>query len=86
MLHDYFYGEQANLFSFYRLPKVLFTDRKFQTGDFFVFGPETRGIPESILNQNKDTSITIPMKDGQRSLNLSNSVAIVLYEAIRQNG
>ena len=51
-----------------------------------MFGPETRGIPESILNQNKDTSITIPMKDGQRSLNLSNSVAIVLYEAIRQNG
>lgn len=66
--------------------KKIYTDRKFQTGDFFVFGPETRGIPESILNQNKDTSITIPMKDGQRSLNLSNSVAIVLYEAIRQNG
>ena len=66
--------------------KKIYTDRKFQTGDFFVFGPETRGIPESILNQNKDTSITIPMKDRQRSLNLSNSVAIVLYEAIRQNG
>ena len=66
--------------------KKIYTDRKFQTGDFFFFFSETRGIPESILNQNKDTSITIPMKDGQRSLNLSNSVAIVLYEAIRQNG
>jgi tRNA (cytidine/uridine-2'-O-)-methyltransferase len=49
-------------------------------------GPETRGIPETILNANKNTSITIPMNEGQRSLNLSNSVAIVVYEAIRQNG
>ncbi len=66
--------------------KKLYTDIKFNCGDFFVFGPETRGIPENILNENKDSSITIPMKEGQRSLNLSNSAAIVLYEAIRQNG
>ncbi len=66
--------------------KNKYTDKTFQSGDFFVFGPETRGIPESILNENKTDSITIPMKENQRSLNLSNSVAIVLYEAIRQNG
>ena len=66
--------------------KQLYTNRKFKEGDFFVFGPETRGIPESILNANSDYAITIPMKEGQRSLNLSNSVAIVLYEAVRQNG
>lgn len=66
--------------------KNKYTERLFNDGDFFVFGPETRGIPESILNANKDYSITIPMNDGQRSLNLSNSAAIVLYEAIRQNG
>ncbi len=66
--------------------KNVYTDRTFKEGDFFVFGPETRGIPESILNANKDYSITIPMCEGQRSLNLSNSAAIVLYEAIRQNG
>ncbi len=66
--------------------KQKYTDLKFKNGDFFVFGPETRGIPESILNENSDTALTIPMIDGQRSLNLSNSVAIVLYEAIRQNG
>ncbi len=66
--------------------KEIYTNRKFKSGDFFVFGPETRGIPESILNENKDYAITIPMEEGQRSLNLSNSVAIVLYEAIRQNG
>lgn len=63
-----------------------FFDVKFKEGDFLVFGPETRGIPEEILNSNKDTSITIPMLEGQRSLNLSNSASIVLYEAIRQHG
>ena len=63
-----------------------YTDFSFANGDFFVFGPETRGIPENILTENKQAAVTIPMIDGQRSLNLSNSVAIVLYEAIRQNG
>ena len=66
--------------------KKSFFDVKFKEGDFLVFGPETRGIPEAILNKNKETSITIPMLDGQRSLNLSNSVSIVLYEEIRQLG
>ena len=63
-----------------------FFDVEFKEGDFLVFGPETRGIPEEILNSNKETSITIPMLEGQRSLNLSNSASIVLYEAIRQLG
>lgn len=62
-----------------------FYDVEFKEGDFLVFGPETRGLPEQILKENPETSITIPMLEGQRSLNLSNSVSIVLYEAIRQN-
>ena len=66
--------------------KNLYTNKKFKNGDFFVFGPETRGLPEELLNRNPETSITIPMLEGQRSLNLSNSVSIVVYEAIRQNG
>ena len=66
--------------------KNIYTERKFKPNDFFVFGPETRGIPETILNENKESCVTIPMVEGQRSLNLSNSVAIVLYEAVRQNG
>ena len=66
--------------------KNLYTSKKFAKDDFFVFGPETRGLPEDLLNSNPETSITIPMLDGQRSLNLSNSVSIVVYEAIRQNG
>ena len=64
--------------------KKLYTDVNFKEGDFLVFGPETRGLPDEYIN--KPTAITIPMKEGQRSLNLSNSVAITVYEAIRQNG
>lgn len=62
----------------------LYTDIQFKDGDVLVFGPETRGLPEEYVK--KETAITIPMKAGQRSLNLSNSVAIVAYEAVRQNG
>jgi len=65
--------------------KKSFFDVEFKEGDFLVFGPETRGLPENILAENEETAITIPMLEGQRSLNLSNSVSIVLYEAIRQN-
>ena len=66
--------------------KNKYSDTNFKDGDFIVFGPETRGIPEDILNSNKENCLTIPMNEGQRSLNLSNSVAVVVYEAIRQNG
>lgn len=65
--------------------KKSYFDVEFKEGDFLVFGPETRGLPEKILNENKEIAITIPMLEGQRSLNLSNSVSIVLYDAIRQN-
>ena len=52
--------------------------------DYIMFGKETAGIPEEILVDNEPTCIRIPMKAGNRSLNLSNAVAIVLYEALRQ--
>lgn len=64
--------------------KKKYTDIAFQDGDFIVFGPETRGLPDEYVT--KETAITIPMQEGQRSLNLSNSVAIVAYEIIRQIG
>ena len=51
-----------------------------------IFGSETRGLPIEIIKANFDNAFRIPMVEGQRSLNLSNSVAIVLYEAIRQSG
>ena len=52
---------------------------------FFLFGKETKGLPEDLLQENMNRAIRIPMKEGLRSLNLSNSVAIVVYEALRQN-
>ena len=54
--------------------------------DFLVFGQETRGLPENLLERVYDHCIRIPMRAEARSLNLSNSVAIVLYEALRQQG
>lgn len=66
--------------------KKLYTEIKYKKGDFLVFGPETRGLPEDLLKQNKNNALTIPMTENRRSLNLSNSVAIVVYEAVRQNG
>ncbi|MBQ4115590.1 tRNA (cytidine(34)-2'-O)-methyltransferase [bacterium] len=61
-----------------------YTEINFEDGDFIVFGPESRGLPAEYVTA--DTALTIPMKEGQRSLNLSNSVAIVAYEMIRQLG
>ena len=56
---------------------------EFQPGDFLVFGRETKGLPESLLQANADRLLTIPMH-GTRSLNLATAVAIVLFEAVRQ--
>lgn len=62
-----------------------YSDVKFKDGDFIMFGKESAGIPEDILNENKERCIKIPMTNKlKRSLNLSNSVAIILYEALRQ--
>ncbi|MCQ2512293.1 MAG: tRNA (cytidine(34)-2'-O)-methyltransferase [Lachnospiraceae bacterium] len=65
--------------------KATHDQAPFEDGDYIMFGKESAGIPEEILMDNKDTCIRIPMAKEQRSLNLSNSVAVVLYEALRQN-
>ena len=58
----------------------------FNTGDYLVFGPETRGLPEEYLNRLKhDHILRLPMRQHSRSLNLANTVSIVTYEALRQN-
>jgi len=63
------------------------SDYHFKAGDALLFGPETRGLPSEILaSPNTNALIRIPMKDDSRSLNLSNAVAIILYEAWRQCG
>ncbi len=77
-------NEGATFYYLTTKSKKLYTDIKFKDGDFLVFGPETRGLPDIYVKD--ENAITIPMKEGQRSLNLSNSVAITVYEGIRQNG
>lgn len=62
-----------------------YCDVKFNDGDYILFGKETKGLDEKLLHNNKEKCIRIPMAHNQRSLNLSNSVAIILYEALRQN-
>ena len=64
----------------------VYTDVPYDPDAYIMFGPESRGIPEEILVENRENCIRIPMWGDIRSLNLSNSVAIVLYEALRQNG
>ena len=62
-----------------------YAEAKFGADDFLMFGKETAGIPEEILVENRERCIRIPMMKDERSLNLSNAAAIVLYEALRQN-
>jgi len=61
-----------------------FWDARYQHGDYLVFGRETRGLPESLLAENTENCLKIPMSGQARSLNLATSAGIVLYEALRQ--
>lgn len=65
--------------------KHCYCDVTFEPDCFLLFGKESAGIPEEILVDNEENCIRIPMKENIRSLNLGNSVAVVLYEALRQN-
>ena len=65
--------------------KQTYTDVHYEDDCYIMFGKESAGIPEEILKEHPDTCVRIPMLGETRSLNLSNSVAIVLYEALRQN-
>lgn len=79
-------NKNSNFYYFTTKTNNIYTNIEYNQGDFLVFGPETRGIPEEILNKNSEFCATIPMKKNTRSLNLSNSVAIAAYEAFRQFG
>lgn len=64
-----------------------YSDVEYRAGDAFVFGPETRGLPQTVLSRlGLDSILFIPMQAGSRSINLSNTVALVIYEAWRQHG
>ena len=85
-LEDFFKQNKDGRF-FYLSSKapVSYTDVKFCDGDFLLFGKETKGLPEKLLMEHPERSVRIPMISSARCLNLSNSAAIVVYEALRQN-
>ncbi len=82
---DKFYNGH-NFWFFSTKSKIIHSEAKFNDGDFLVFGKETKGLPESLLEKHYDECVRIPMMGELRSLNLSNSVAIGVYEGLRQLG
>ncbi len=77
-------GEGSRFFFFTTKARRRYTDHAFRDGDYLVFGKETHGLPEPLLKDNYENCLRIPMGSELRSLNLSNSVAIAVYEALRQ--
>jgi len=77
----------SRLFAISTKGKHYFGDIQYQEGDYLIFGPETRGLPQEILTDSVITDILrIPMRAGSRSMNLSNAVAVMVYESWRQQG
>ena len=82
VMDKYYNGE--NFYFFSTKAKKVHSDAKYKDGDFLVFGKETKGLPESLLEKYYDKCVRLPMRDETRSLNLSNSVCVGVYEALRQ--
>lgn len=77
----------ARLFAVSTRGSRRYTDVRFEAGDAFLFGPETRGLPQELLDgMSRDLVLRLPMRPDNRSLNLSNTVAVLVFEAWRQNG
>ena len=79
------YKDVANFYFLSTKGAKRYSDVNFKDGDFLVFGKETHGLPEPLLEKHYENTLRIPMWGNLRSLNLSNSVALTLYEALRQN-
>ncbi|NNJ92595.1 MAG: tRNA (uridine(34)/cytosine(34)/5-carboxymethylaminomethyluridine(34)-2'-O)-methyltransferase TrmL [Gammaproteobacteria bacterium] len=75
----------TNLYTFSTKAKRYYTDVSYQEGDFLVFGPETRGLPQDIREaRGMDHCLRLPMRQDSRSMNLSNAVSVIVYEGWRQ--
>ena len=83
-LADFFAQNTGPFFYFSTKARQVYTQVCYPDNAYLVFGKETRGLPEELLKANPDACVRIPMIDEARSLNLSNSVAIGVYEALRQ--
>lgn len=77
-------GDDARFYYLTTKAARPYWDVTFRDGDFLVFGRETKGLPETLLAENKEMTLTIPMRAETRSLNLATAAGIVLYEAVRQ--
>ena len=76
-----------NLYTFSTKAKKYYTDAGFEEGDYLAFGPETRGLPQEVREaRGMDYCLRLPMLEDSRSMNLSNSVSVVVYEGWRQLG
>ncbi len=75
---------EARVWLFTTKSEAPYWDVSFLPGDYLVFGRETRGLPEALLEQHAERCLTIPMKAGTRSINLATAVGIVLFEGVRQ--
>ena len=82
---DKFYNGE-NFWFFSTKAKNIHSEVKYKDGDFLVFGKETKGLPEDLLRAHYDECVRLPMRNETRSLNLSNSVCVGVYEALRQTG
>ena len=86
-MEDFQKRNPSNIRCFYATTKTTkrYFEKSYLNGDYFFFGREDGGLPEDLLNDNQENCINIPMTNNARSLNIANSVSIVVYDAIRQN-
>lgn len=85
-LQDFFEKNSGPFYYFTTKARHRYSDVNYPEGAYLVFGREDAGLPESLLYQNPETCVRLPMRSMARSLNLSNTVAIAVYEALRQGG
>ncbi|MBQ5802132.1 MAG: tRNA (uridine(34)/cytosine(34)/5-carboxymethylaminomethyluridine(34)-2'-O)-methyltransferase TrmL [Clostridia bacterium] len=80
--YDCYPGAKVHYFS--TKSRYVYTEVEYEEDAFLMFGPESRGLPEELLLKNYDKTVRLPMREDARSLNLSNTVAVAVYEAMRQ--
>lgn len=83
-LEDFFSQNEGEFFFFSTKAKRVYSEQAFEGNSYLFFGKETAGLPESLLKQYPDQCLRLPMLERIRSLNLSNSVAVAVYEVLRQ--
>ena len=83
-INDFFSRTNGPYYYFSTKARHIHSDIKYPDGAYLLFGKETAGLPEQLLHDNPDTTVRIPMINEARSLNLSNSVAVAVYETLRQ--